>query len=177
MAGPLPWCPLACPQAPYTILSPDKLKEQRLATIERVTSVLGIPDDWAVRVLRKYKWCVGPSASTTLDFLLMCLKSGTGAFRVQHVHEPSLPSPGLPCAGRDVNRVHEEWFSDMEAVQKSVGILDTPNPEPPGDEVGHPRRRQGMRSTGHSMTGRCTRVQLHVYTCARESRQTIMNPP
>ena len=32
-----------------------------------------------------------------------------------------------------MNRVNEEWFADVEAVRKAVGILEEPAPEAPGD--------------------------------------------
>ena len=49
--------PAASPaQVPYKILSKEDLQKQRRKAIEEVTSVLDIPEDAAVRVLRKYKW-------------------------------------------------------------------------------------------------------------------------
>jgi hypothetical protein len=39
------------------------------------------------------------------------------------------PLPSPPSPSRDVNRVHEEWFSDVEAVRKAVGLLEEPAPD------------------------------------------------
>lgn len=69
-------------KAPFVILTKDDVKKKRLQAINEVTNVLGITEEDAARVLRKYKW--------------------------------------------DVNRVHEEWFSDMDSVKAAVGIVEEP---------------------------------------------------
>lgn len=45
-------------KAPYSVLNKEELRAQRQKAIDAVTSVLGIPDEEAARVLRKYKWDV-----------------------------------------------------------------------------------------------------------------------
>ncbi|KAL6748380.1 hypothetical protein V8C86DRAFT_2879354 [Haematococcus lacustris] len=74
----------------YKILNKQDLQLRRDDAIREVTSVLGISDDDALRVLRKYKW--------------------------------------------DVNRVHDQWFSDMDAVKASVGLQD-PGPSTSADHA------------------------------------------
>ena len=43
------------------MLSKEELRAQRQKALESVTSVLGITDDEAARLLRKYKWWVAES--------------------------------------------------------------------------------------------------------------------
>ncbi|KIY99470.1 putative E3 ubiquitin-protein ligase ARI7 [Monoraphidium neglectum] len=76
-------------KAQYAILKRDDIVQRQKKAISEVTSILGLNEDEATRVLRKFKW--------------------------------------------DVNRVNEEWFSDVEAVRKAVGILEEPAPEGPGE--------------------------------------------
>jgi hypothetical protein len=45
-----------CVQPQYTVLSKEELRAQRQKALDSVTSVLGITDDEAARLLRKYKW-------------------------------------------------------------------------------------------------------------------------
>lgn len=45
-----------CLQVPFKVLPREELQKQRQQAILDVTSVLDIPEDAAVRVLRKYKW-------------------------------------------------------------------------------------------------------------------------
>jgi ariadne-1 len=74
-------------KAQYAVLKRDDLIARQQKTIAEVTSVLGLNDDEAARVLRRFKW--------------------------------------------DANRVNEEWFSDVEAVRRAVGLLEEPAPETP----------------------------------------------
>ncbi|GFH32845.1 RBR-type E3 ubiquitin transferase, partial [Haematococcus lacustris] len=74
----------------YKILNKQDLQLRRDDAIREVTSVLGISDDDASRVLRKFQW--------------------------------------------DVNRVHDPWFSDMDAVKASVGLQD-PGPSTTADHA------------------------------------------
>ncbi|KAF5836210.1 hypothetical protein DUNSADRAFT_6276 [Dunaliella salina] len=64
----------------YRILKGETLEERRKQALEEVTGVLGITEEDAARLLRRFKW--------------------------------------------DVTRVHEEWFSNYDAVRASVGLQD-----------------------------------------------------
>eukprot|EP00197_Chlamydomonas_leiostraca_P004716 CAMPEP_0202867712 /NCGR_PEP_ID=MMETSP1391-20130828/9582_1 /ASSEMBLY_ACC=CAM_ASM_000867 /TAXON_ID=1034604 /ORGANISM="Chlamydomonas leiostraca, Strain SAG 11-49" /LENGTH=627 /DNA_ID=CAMNT_0049547775 /DNA_START=210 /DNA_END=2089 /DNA_ORIENTATION=+ len=64
----------------FRILKKEDLQERRKQAIEDVVGVLGIAEEDAVRVLRKFKW--------------------------------------------DVNRLHESWFTDMDAVRREIGLQD-----------------------------------------------------
>ena len=56
---------------------------------------------------------------------------GNKAPVVAHAPARALAPLCLP-APRDVNRVNEEWFSDVEAVRKAVGVLEEPAPDKTG---------------------------------------------
>eukprot|EP00798_Chlamydomonas_sp_ICE-L_P010388 gene10388-8330_t len=73
-------------RVPYVVLPKVELIRRQNDAIKEVTSISGISDEAASRVLRKYKW--------------------------------------------DVSRVHEEWFSDMNAVQEAVGLAKEDADEP-----------------------------------------------
>lgn len=47
-----------CLQAAYEVLTEQELRERQAENVQSVTSVLGITDGEAARVLRHYKWCV-----------------------------------------------------------------------------------------------------------------------
>ena len=64
----------------YTVLPKAELEKRRMQALHEVTSITGISDEDAARVLRRYKW--------------------------------------------DVSRVHEEWFSDTDAVRSALGLID-----------------------------------------------------
>lgn len=57
-------------QPSYRVLKRDQLEERRKQAIADVVSVTGIAAEDAVRVLRKYKWCV-VRVETTPSFSLM----------------------------------------------------------------------------------------------------------
>eukprot|EP00877_Chromochloris_zofingiensis_P011452 jgi/Chrzof1/6560/Cz19g01030.t1 len=67
-------------KTPYAIMTRADVRNRIRDAVEDVTGILGINEEDAVRVLRKFKW--------------------------------------------DANRVNEEWFSDVDAVQASVGITE-----------------------------------------------------
>lgn len=47
-----------CTQAPYRVLGKADIARSQQEVVESVTSILGISDEEATRVLRRYKWCV-----------------------------------------------------------------------------------------------------------------------
>jgi hypothetical protein len=56
-----------------------------------------------------------PIACACLDMCQRTNASLNSAYKVSILH-----------LRRDPNRVHEEWFSDVEAVRASLGIVDPP---------------------------------------------------
>jgi hypothetical protein len=46
-----------CAQAAYEVLTEQQMRERQAQDVQSVTSVLGISDGEAARVLRHYKWC------------------------------------------------------------------------------------------------------------------------
>ena len=91
-------------QASYTVYTEPELKERQRRSMDQITSVLSVSQGEAVRLLCEYKWCA--------------CRHGD----VLH-HTGSLQRLTLPC-GRDVNRVNEEWFADMDAVRGKVGLAE-----------------------------------------------------
>ena len=104
----------------------EELPERRKQAVEDVTSILGVSEDEAIRVLRKFKWCATGIQTPTVPRVppgpLLARCQG-----VQGGHRFAMPRLTLPpTRRRDPSRVHEEWFSDVEAVRASLGIVDPP---------------------------------------------------
>lgn len=53
----MPCPPSPRSQAQYAVLKRDELKAKQRKAVAEVTSVLGLTDDEAIRVLRRFKWC------------------------------------------------------------------------------------------------------------------------
>jgi hypothetical protein len=68
-------------QNPYRILPKHQLPERRKQSIEDVTSVLGISDDEAVRLLRKFKWWASPARLPCAAATAALRRSGPGRQR------------------------------------------------------------------------------------------------
>jgi hypothetical protein len=49
-------CPGRLPQAQYVVLKRDDILQRQHKAISEVTSILGLNEDEAARVLRKFKW-------------------------------------------------------------------------------------------------------------------------
>ena len=75
----LPWC--VSSQAAFEVLTEAQLRERQQETLQEVTSVTGLTEQDAGRVLRLYKWCVWDYATPSI---LSCAHedSSTSANRV-----------------------------------------------------------------------------------------------
>jgi hypothetical protein len=56
-----------CVQTAYEVLTEQQLWDRQAQDVQSVTSVLGISDGEAARVLRYYKWCVLPMLPCRVD--------------------------------------------------------------------------------------------------------------
>ena len=140
-------------QAQYVVYTEEQLRDRKQRALAEVTSVLSIPDADAVRVLRLFKWCA-PCSRT------VCELAGRTAWPSRHLHVPTASllateasvqlckalaqddtlaanqSAVVPC--RDVNRVKEEWFTDMDSLKDKIGLVEA---LPPPESASKPRSR------------------------------------
>ena len=96
-------------QASYMVFNEPELRDRQRRSMDQVTSVLSVSQGDAVRLLCEYKWCALP------------------VLRARKL----LSAAALSLLGcRDVNRVNEEWFADMDAVRGKVGLSEQTDAEP-----------------------------------------------
>lgn len=133
-------------KAPYAVLDRRMLQKREHEAIEAVVSILGIREEEAISLLRKYKWCVNAWCTGWASKLLSRLPrphpAQTAPWRLRDwhpcdAHDHLVPRAPLCCANRDPNRANEEWFGDVDAVRASLGIVEPAPPSTSGrDKVG-----------------------------------------
>jgi hypothetical protein len=144
-------------QTKYLVLTKNDIRKRQKEAVESVISILGISDEDASKLLRRYKWFV------------RCWNRGAGWL---HLNEANVIRDVFVCECRDANRVNEEWFADMEGVKAAVGMFDE-QPDPPGSQ-------DKVKASPDALLVQCMRLlwgitELHnhlsaVHSCTAQQR-------
>ena len=69
------WSFIPATQAQYAILKPEDVQARQKKAVSEITSILGLDEDAATRVLRKFKWCAICRVHTIVLWFMVQMKT------------------------------------------------------------------------------------------------------